>query len=191
MGTFGGSGGYINAQPGVSSYRIEAGVKGTTAKQVKLVLYADGCQTQKLMIEVKNNSEDRDFDCEPLPTVILRGVVTQFDAFRGRDVQIEFDYMASWACGFFGLVDCLVTTFKVATVIPQSDGSFSVVLPDFTQDRNDKRADLQYRGHFNVFVRERRSGNTLAFLRPREFPLSEFLPVQTSYPNLLQFEPKQ
>ena len=125
MGTFGGSVGYINAQPGVGSYRIEAGVKGTTAKQVKLVLYADGCQTQKLIIVVKNTSEDRDVDCEPLPTVTLRGVVTQFDAFRGRGIQIEFNYMAAWACRFFGLVDCLVTAFKVATVIPQSGGSFS------------------------------------------------------------------
>lgn len=191
VGTFGGSGGYINAQPGVSSYRIEAGVKGTTAKQVKLVLYANGCQTQKLIITVKSISEDLDFDCEPLPTVTLRGVVTQFNAFGGRDVQIEFNYMASWACGFFGLVDCLVTTFKVATVIPQSDGSFSVVLPDFTQDRNEKTADLGYKGQFNVIVRERRYGNTLAFLRPREFPPSEFLPVQTKYPTLLQFESKQ
>ena len=139
----------------------------------------------------ENTSEDRDFDCEPLSTVTLRGVVTQFYAFRGRDIQIEFNYMAAWAFKFFGLLDSPLTTCKVATVIPQSDGSFSVVFPDFTQDRNEKTADLGYKGQFNVIVRQRRYGNTLAFLRPREVPPSEFLPVQTSYPTLLQFEPKQ
>ncbi len=39
------------------------------------VFYADGCQTQKFDVVVKMTAEDRDFDCEPLPTVTLRGVI--------------------------------------------------------------------------------------------------------------------
>ena len=83
-----------------------------------------------------------------------------------------------------------MTTFKVATVVPQSDGSFSAVLPDFTQDRNERATGSRYKGQFHVILRERRTANILAFLRPRESPPSDNLQLQTSYPTLVQFEPK-
>ena len=63
-----------------------------------MVLYADGCQTQKSDVVVKMTGEDRDFDCEPLPTVTLRGVIAHFDTFCDKDVRVKFDYLATWAC---------------------------------------------------------------------------------------------
>ena len=155
-----------------------------------MVLYADGCQTQKFVVLMKTTTEDRNFDCEPLPTVTLQGVIANFNSFHNKDVRIEFDYLASWVCAFFGLADCMVPTFKVATVVPQSDGSFSVVLPDFTQDRNEQATASRYKGEFNVILRESRTENILAFLRPQESKLSQNLPLQSSYPSLIQFEPK-
>ena len=188
-GTFGGAGGYINAKPDVGSYRIEASVKGSPAKQVKIVLYADGCRTQKFVVTLKTTTEERNFDCEPMPTVTLRGVITYFRSSRNKDVRLEFDYLASWVCSFFGLYDCMVPTFRVATAVPESDGSFSVVLPDFTQDPNEQAILPCCKGEFLVVLRESQTGNVV-FLGPRESTLTHNLPLQSSYPSLIQFEPK-
>jgi hypothetical protein len=189
-GPFGGNGGYIKATPNVASYEIEAGVNGSAATEVRIILYAEGCQTQKLDVIVPKSVEEREFVCEPLPTLAFRGAVSQFTRFEGKDVQIEFDYLASWACEFFGLVDCLVPTFLVATVTPERGGSFSVVLPDLYRDRNEEGASALWKGEFSVVVRERRTGNILVLLRP-QWPLSgDFLRVAESYPPVLQFEPK-
>lgn len=190
LGRFGGVGGYINAKPDVVSYRIEASVKGTAAKQVKMVFYADGCRTQKFVVSLRSTTESRNFDCEPLPTVTLRGVIANFNSYHDKDVRVEFDYLASWVCAFFGLQDCMVPTFKALTVVPQSDGSFSVVLPDFTQDQNEKATESRFKGEFNVILRESQTGNIVAFLGPRESTLNHNLPLQSSYPSLIQFEPK-
>ena len=164
LGPFGGAGGYIIAKPDVVSYRIETSVKATAAKQVKIVLYADGCRTQKFVVLPKTPTEERNFDCEPLATVTLRGVIANFRSSHNKDVWLEFDYLASWVCGFFGLYDCMVPTFRAATAIPQSDGSFSVVLPDFTQDPNEQAILPCCKGEFNVIVRESQTGNIVAFL---------------------------
>lgn len=189
-GPFGGAGGYLAAKPDVTSYKIDAGIRRTAAKEVKIVLYANGCRTQKFYLLVKKSTEDLVFDCEPLSSATLRGMVAHFDAFHDKDVRIEFDYMASWACEFFGLMDCLVPTFKVATVAPQSDGSFSAVLPDFTEDRNERASGSLYKGQFNLILRENRTGNVLAFLQPRESPPANYLQVQSTYPTVVQFERK-
>jgi hypothetical protein len=188
LGTFGGVGGYISAKPDVVSYRIDASVEGTAAKQVKVVLYADGCQTQKFVVSLKATTEDR--NCEPLPTVTLQGVIANFDAFRHEDVRVEVHYLASWVCAFFGLNDCWVTEFKIASIAPESDGSFSAVLPDFTQDRNEQATESRFKGEFNVILRYSQTGNVVAFLGPRESTLTHNLPLQSSYPSLIQFEPK-
>ena len=189
-GPFGGSGGYIKATPNVANYEIEAGVNGSAANAVRIILYAEGCQTEKLVVFVRKSIEEREFVCEPLPTIAFRGEVSQFTSFHAKDVQIEFDYLASWACEFFGLVDCMVPTFLVATVTPDRGGSFSVALPDLYRDRNEEETSSRLTGEFNVVVRERRTGNILGFLRPRQ-PLSgDFLKVAERYPPVLQFEPK-
>jgi hypothetical protein len=191
LGTFGGAGGYINAKPDVVSYRIEASVKGTAAREVKMVLYADGCQTQKFVVLLETTTEGRNFDCEPLPTVTLVGIIANYNSSLNKDVRVEFNYLASWVCAFFGLADCMVPTFKAATVVPQSDGSFSVVLPDFTQDRNEQATESRFKGEFNVILRESKTGNILTFLRPGESTLSQNLPLQSSYPSLIRFEPRK
>jgi hypothetical protein len=127
--------------------------------------------------------------CEPLPTLAFRGAVPQFTKFEGKDVQIEFDYLAEWACEFFGCEDCMVPTFMVATVTPERGGSFSVVLPDLYRDRNERATSSRSKGEFSVIVRGRWTGNILAFLGPQQ-PLSgDFLKVEESYPTVLQFEP--
>jgi hypothetical protein len=101
---------------------------------------------------LKTTTEDCNFDCEPLPTVTPRGVIANFSSSHNKDARLEFDYSASWVCPFFGLPDCMVPTFKAATVVPKSDGSFSVVLPDFTQDRDEQAAASRYKGAFNVIL---------------------------------------
>lgn len=190
LGAFGGLGGYIKTRPDVVSYPIEASVKGTAATQVKVVLYADGCQTQKFVVSPKATSEVRSFDCEPLATVALQGVIADFSSLHANDIRVEFRYSASWVCAFFGLLDCVVPTFKVATVVPQRDGSFSVFLPDFTQDPNEHWAEPRFRGEFSVIVRENGTENIIAFLQPQDSKLSQNLLLQSSYPDIVRFEPK-
>ena len=182
------TGGFIRATPNVTSHEIEAGVDGTAASEVRIVLYAESCKTQKFAVLVSKSVEEHTFVCEPLPTLALRGEVSQFSRLEGKDIQIEFDHLALWACEFFRLADCMVPTFVVAAAVPQSNGSFTVALPDLHRDANEQATSSRYKGEFCIGVRERRNGNILAFLRPRE-PLSrDSLKVEDSYPPVLQFD---
>ena len=51
-----------------------------------------------------------------------------------RPTEVRFDYIASWACRFFGLGDCAVPQIELGTVSPDADGAFKIELPDFSAD---------------------------------------------------------
>ena len=184
--------GYVIAKPNVSEYAIDAAVKGNPASRAKIVIYANGCQTQRFFVTVKEVATSREFECKPLPSVALDGVVVPFEGFSGRDVQIEVTYMALWVADFFRVLrDAPATTFTVATAIPRSDGSFHVDLPDFTQDANEQAAGPGLKGEFNLILRERHTGHVLAFLRQTDSSPTGSLPLQASYPSVIRFEPRQ
>jgi hypothetical protein len=58
------------------------------------------------------------------------------------------------------------------------------------KDRNEQATGSRYKGQLDVILGERWTANILAFLRPRESPTIDNLQLQTSYPTLVQFEPK-
>ena len=192
FGSFPMSFGYIIAKPNVSQYVIEAAVKGIPASGAKIVVYANGCQTRRFFVTVKEVATSRDFECKPLPSVALDGVIVPFESFSSRDIQIDVTYMASWVVDFFRVLrDAPITSFKVATAIPRSDGSFHVDLPDFTQDANEQAAGPSLKGEFNLILRERHTGYVLAFLRQKDTSPTGFLQLQASYPSVIRFEARQ
>jgi len=69
----------------------------------------------------------------PLRDIPLTGRVLPPDngvSLSGATLRIYSS--ADWLCGFFGLFDCLVSSWEVATGRIADDGSFTVMVPDFT-----------------------------------------------------------
>jgi hypothetical protein len=75
-GSFGGYGGYVKSERGLTSYRIEAENEGRRADAIRVLIYAPGCKILKLELKfsgAENLSEQ--FTCETLPTVRLSGQI--------------------------------------------------------------------------------------------------------------------
>ena len=82
-----------------------------------------------------------------------------------------------WSYRFFGIFDGPVTTIRLATVRPDRDGKFEIMLPDLY-----KQSSLGD-GAIEFILRDVKTGNIIAFLRPTETtPNSHLLSVRASYP---------
>ena len=81
------------------------------------------------------------FSCNPAPTVTLVGQIRPASLLRNKDATVSVDYMAGWACGFFGFGDCMVPQISLGTVKPDTDGIFKIDLPDFSADPIGSDAD--------------------------------------------------
>jgi len=96
--------------------------------------------------------------------------------------------MASWACRFFGLADCMVPQIELGTVRPNAEGAFEIELPDLSSDpvsfASEGGAQLQ------LVLREVKTWNLVAFLEPETADLRTpggALKIIPSYPQNLSF----
>ena len=76
VGPFGGYGSYVVQQVGVSSYQIPAMVDGKAATEIRVIVYASGCEIQKFVIPLTENLRvSREFPCQRVETVKLSGQI--------------------------------------------------------------------------------------------------------------------
>ena len=176
-GPQGGDGGFLKAEPEKNAYDLS--VPGT---RVNVIAYMPGCQfdTLELTAEAPTTQE---LDCRPLASVALSGRIAPKGISAGKNVGVEASYLAFWAHEFFGIADGMVDTFKVATAAPDEDGTFELLLPDFADDAVTTRWRMN--GRWQFLLREVRTGNILAFLKPTG-PNSE-LEVRSSYSDEVTF----
>src|SRR3984885_15043241 len=72
IGTDGtGASGSVKPEAGVRSYTIEAVVDEGPAQQAKLVMYAPGCQSKSLKLDLQGSVVEQSFECDQLPTKIV------------------------------------------------------------------------------------------------------------------------
>jgi len=74
--------------------------------------------------------------CSPVPTVTLEGKISPASLLGDKNANVSVNYMAGWACGFFGLADCMVPQISLGTAKPDAEGIFKIELPDLSADSN-------------------------------------------------------
>jgi hypothetical protein len=190
IGPFGGYGGYTKQRPGLHSYEISALVEGKTASEIRMIVYASGCEIKTFVLALTEDFRvKQEFECQRVATVKLSGQIVPTELVRENNAELVVNYMAYWAHGFFGIADGLVTEFRLATVSPDANGVFQVELPYFSAD--DEASPSRRRAGFWLMLRDSKTWNHIAFnLEPEvlELRLEEHsLRIRSHYPDGLKF----
>jgi hypothetical protein len=187
-GDFGGSGGYQVDQDGENAIQIRTEVEGKPAKSLKAVLYVAGCRIQTItIVDLSLSSREAEFHCTPVGETRLQGKFPHRPTTPNRSMEVQIQYLGFWAHGFFGIVDGIVLSFDIAKCPVDSDGSFHIYLPNFTErdEFSPQLEDASYR----IFVLDTDSGNILAELRPpTSLSSAGNLKVMASYPQTIEFD---
>lgn len=142
-GEFGGYGDYVHQQKDRHSYEIVAALNGKPADGIKIIAYSPGCAFKTYEFRFEEIREAQaDFVCDPLPHVTLDGQIVPKSILAGHQAMVQIWYLASWDHEFFGIMDGMVQQFELAKATLDSDGNFSVDLPDFAVDPR-----TQQKGH--------------------------------------------
>jgi hypothetical protein len=169
IGPFGGYGGYTKQRPGLHSYEISELVEGKTASEIRMIVYASGCEIKTFVLPLTEDSRvNQQFECQRAATVHLSGQVVPTELARENNAEIVVHYMAYWAHGFFGIADGLVTEFRFATVSPDSNGVFQVELPYFIADV--AASSSQPRASFSLMLRDSKTWNHIVSNLEPEMP---------------------
>jgi hypothetical protein len=76
VGPFGGRGGYNKQEAGLHSYEIASSVEGKAATEIRMIVYAPGCEIQTFVVPLAEDSRVRQrFECHRVPTVTLSGQI--------------------------------------------------------------------------------------------------------------------
>ena len=190
VGPFGGCGGYVAQQFNVTSYQIPTTVDGKRATEIRAIVYASGCEIQKLVIPLTAQSPiSRELACQPVQTIRLSGQIVPNELAKYGNAELVVTYMAWWAHGFFGIVDGIVTELRLAVVTPDANGSFQIDLPYFTADA--ESSSSMQRASISFMLRDSKTWNHIASnLEPGvpEFRSENHsLRIQSHYPSGLKF----
>ena len=190
IGPFGGYGGYVAQRTGVHAYDVPASVQGKAATEIRMIVYASGCEIQTFVIPLAEDSNVRgEFPCQRIEMVRLSGQIVRTELLRDRSAELVVTYMAYWAHGFYGTFDGAVTEFRLATVSPAANGMFQVDLPYFSADA--AALPSQRRASFWLMLRDSKTCNPVASdLEPDapEFRSEEHnLRIRSQYPGVLKF----
>lgn len=195
IGPFGGYITEVGQQPGVPAYEITASVSGKAATEIRMVVYASGCEIQTYVFRLKDDSKiAKEFECMAAPAVPLSGRIEPADLVKqNQNAEVVVRYSAFWVHEFFNIVDGMVTEFQVAVVRPNADGTFQVELPYFSADAADT-SSRETRAAFWLLLRDSKTLNPIAFdLMPeaRELRSEEMsLQIEPQYPTGLVFTPE-
>jgi hypothetical protein len=190
VGPFGSYGGYAAQRTGVHSYEIPTMVDDKAATEIRMIVYAAGCEIQQFVIPLAEHSRvSQEFPCQPVETVKLSGHIVPDALVRDTNAEVVVTYMAYWAHSFYGFADGFVTGFHLATVSPDANGMFRVDLPYFSVDA--EAASLERRASLRLMLRDSKTGNHIASnLEPekQELRLQEHdLRIRSQYPDDLIF----
>jgi hypothetical protein len=190
IGPFGGYGDYTKQRRGLQSYEIPAAVEGKAAREIRMIVYASGCEIETFVFPLTEGSRVRQkFECKRAATVHLVGQIVPTELATKSNAELVVNYMAYWAHEFFGIMDGRVTEFQLATVSPDSRGAFQVELPYFAADIADSSS--QQRAGFRLTLRDSKTWNPIAdSLEPQDTDLQLEVPnlaIRSHYPNGLKF----
>jgi hypothetical protein len=189
VGPFGGYGGYTEQRAGLHFYEIAASVEGKSATEVKLIVYAPGCEMETYVVALTDDTKvNREFECASAGSATLVGQIVPEDMLQDRNAELIVNYMAFWAHEFFGITDGAVAEFRMATVSPDADGMFRVDLPVFRGDVTSSSSER--RASFRLMLRDSKTWNHIASLEPEAPDLQlvdHNLRIEAHYPTGIKF----
>jgi hypothetical protein len=183
-GSFGGYYGFVPAKTGVREYEIDTSYQGQPAESLKVIIYGPGFRVETLDFPHLAAVSERDVELQlkPLATVAFYGRVLLPARLSSAKVRVDVGHSPFWTCEFFELADCLVSSFKIASVELAEDGRFTVALPDFAHDP--MVSSFSRPGDFTFTVSGRRSGRLLFDLKPKGNSNGRGrIPVADDYPD--------
>jgi hypothetical protein len=169
------------AQAKDDKVQISVDTVGRSAKAFKAVAYVPGCQFVTFSADDLSTSTRRaDFQCVKLPTTSLRGTVA---APSGQqNLKVEAMYVIRWASKFFSVPGASISPLALAKAPVDSDGAFSMDLPDFTAD---PLWSSLTRNATLMFFLEDANGHRLAELKaPASLSLGGNLKIAATYPDV-------
>ena len=186
-GAFGAHGESIRPKPKSPAVMILPVVEDKIAEEIKLFAVAPGCDIKTFDIPISSADVDESFACEPVPTVNLKGRVSDRTLLEGRHAEVRIDYLAHWACSFFELIDCLVPQVPMGIATLSTNGDFEIELPDLSADSTFREAEFQ------VVLRQVETWNVIAFLEPESANLQKGggLKVAASYTVPVTFQARK
>jgi hypothetical protein len=189
-GPFGGHGGYTAQRAGLRSYEIPTSVEGKAATEIRMIVYASGCEIRTFVISLAENSRvNQEFPCQRVAMVKLSGRIAPNELVRDNNAELVVTYRAYWAHGFYGITDGFVTAFRIATVSPDANGMFQADLPYFNADA--AAASSQRSGGFWLMLRDSKTWNHIASDLEPDVPELRLeghgLRIRSHYPDDLTF----
>lgn len=155
------------------------------ADKLKVIAYIPGCQFDTLELSAGMPTA-QPLPCRQLRSVHLSGQISRLDLLVGKAAVVEVSYLAHWAHVFFGIADGMVTTFQMPPSPTDSNGAFTLSLPDFASDPVTKR--WEQGGEWQFIVRELGTGNVLARLLPADSDdKATGMAIRSLYPNDVKF----
>ena len=190
VGPFGGHGRYTEQRAGLHSYEISALVEGKAATEIRMIVYASGCEIQRFVLPLAEHSRvSQEFPCQRVNTVKLSGKIVPSALVRDNNAELVVTYMAYWAHGFYGISDGFVTKFHLTTVSPDANGMFQVDLPYFSADAEASSSDQ--RASFWLMLRDSKTWNPIASNLEPDIPELRIeghsLRIRSHYPDGLKF----
>jgi hypothetical protein len=118
-----------------NSFIIKTFVQEKPATSFKALVYAPGCQFVTITADnLTSSNRQAEFQCQDLATTPLQGRVP-LPAGSQKEFQVEALYVCDWAQRVFDIPRIAVSPLSIAKAKVASDGTFSIDLPDFTQDK--------------------------------------------------------
>jgi hypothetical protein len=97
VGPFGGYGGYAAKQSGVTSYQIPTVIDGKAATEIRAIVYASGCEIQKFVIPLmEQSSVIREFTCQRVAPIRLSGQIEPNELAKYGNAELVITYRAWW-----------------------------------------------------------------------------------------------
>ena len=113
---------------------IQPGSEGRTARSLRAIVYAPGCQFGTISVDdLAASNRQGEFHCQKLQEIEFHGRA-DLSAFGNTQVKMEALYVCNWAARFFGIANGAVSPISVGKVAVNSDGTFTISMPDFTND---------------------------------------------------------
>ena len=174
------------ARPDEQRITIKTSAQGKPAKSFRAIVFAPGCQFATIKADdLAAGDRQADFQCQKLATVPLSGKA-DISRFSGRAMQVEALYVCGWAGRFFGMPGLAISPFSVGKGKMETDGAFSLELPDFSGDP--LWANLSHNATLTLFLVDAATGEHLAQLSaPGALSRKGSLKVAASYPAQIQF----
>lgn len=180
-GSFGGYGSFVRTKPDVRSYEIPTSNKGKPAETLKIIVFSPHYRIKVFDFPtLENRKEKIEIKPERSKTIRFLGKVLLPKEPPAGKIRLQVSYTADWKCDFFGLDDCLLAGFPIASVGLDEDGSFRVDLPDFAGD--EAIVSFKDTGRFHLDLHDER-GRLVSALKLKDDPKYFGIQAATTYPN--------